>query len=127
MGKRFTAGRVEWAVERFPLLKPLLKRTAGVLSGGEQQILAVARGLATEPKLLMVDELSLGLSPKAMSDVLQALVDACSTQGTSLLLVDQNVHAMVDVADRLYVLKSGVTKEVDPSTIRWSDDWLEAI
>jgi branched-chain amino acid transport system ATP-binding protein len=125
VGARLTSARLDWIVDEFPILRDQLNRPAGLLSGGQQQILAVARGLVSNPKLLMVDELSLGLSPKAVSDTIGTLVSVCQQSGTALLLVDQNVHLLAGVCDRMYVLKSGRATEVDPHNVQWSDDWLE--
>ncbi len=90
----------------FPRLTERLKQKAGSLSGGEQQMLAIARALMAEPKLLLVDELSLGLMPKiidACYDALQKLRD----QGVSIVLVEQSTDRIVEFADRLCVLESG--------------------
>lgn len=93
----------------FPQLQPLLPRKAGLLSGGEQQMLAVARGLMAQPRLLMVDELSLGLSPRSVRDVLGAVLAACRERDVALLMVDQNLRSLSAHCDRLYVLAEGAT------------------
>jgi branched-chain amino acid transport system ATP-binding protein len=93
----------------FPVLTRMLDRRAGLLSGGEQQMLAIARGLMAQPRLLMVDELSLGLAPRAVVDVLGAVLSACREQGIALLIVDQNLRALAANCDRVYVLSGGVT------------------
>jgi ABC-type branched-chain amino acid transport systems, ATPase component len=90
----------------FPALKDKLTREAGTLSGGEQQMVAIGRGLMAKPKLLMVDELSLGLAPKVV-DRLVDVVQGINRDGTSLLLVEQDVLVALDVADRAYVLENG--------------------
>lgn len=90
----------------FPALKDKLAREAGTLSGGEQQMVAIGRGLMAKPKLLMVDELSLGLAPKVV-DRLVDVVQGINKDGTSLLLVEQDVLVALDVADRAYVLENG--------------------
>lgn len=90
----------------FPALKDKLAREAGTLSGGEQQMVAIGRGLMAKPKLLMVDELSLGLAPKVV-DRLVDVVQGINRDGTSLLLVEQDVLVALDVADRAYVLENG--------------------
>jgi len=92
--------------ERFPLLKERGRQAAGTLSGGEQQILAIGRALMARPRLLMLDEPSMGLAPRMVSqvyDILQGLKRA----GTTILLVEQNARAALKVADRGYVLETG--------------------
>lgn len=93
-------------MEYFPALADKLKREAGTLSGGEQQMVAIARGLMSRPRLLMVDELSLGLAPNTAERLLQVLRDI-SRQGTAMLLVEQDVVLALEVADRGYVLENG--------------------
>jgi branched-chain amino acid transport system ATP-binding protein len=103
---RLGRGTVDAAVTLMPELKPLLSRRAGLLSGGEQQMLALARALAGEPKLLVCDELSLGLAPLIVERLLAALRDA-SASGVAVLLVEQKARAALAVADRAYVLSRG--------------------
>ena len=93
--------------QTFPRLAELRERRAGLLSGGEQQMLAVARGLVAEPAVLMVDELSLGLSPKASTDIGRALVDTARSDERALLLVDQNTTLLNEPCDRIYVVSGG--------------------
>lgn len=93
-------------VEYFPALADKMKRDAGTLSGGEQQMVAIGRGLMSRPRLLMVDEPSLGLAPNTVERLLQVLRDICQ-QGTSMLLVEQDVLLALEVADRGYVLENG--------------------
>ncbi len=106
-GRNPTPADIQAVLGFLPLLSPLLDRKAGLLSGGEQQMLAIGRGLMADPRLMMVDELSLGLSPKATIDVLNALISAARRRSMSLLLVDQTVRLLVDVCDRMIVLKHG--------------------
>jgi branched-chain amino acid transport system ATP-binding protein len=92
--------------ERFPLLRERAHQPAGTLSGGEQQILAISRAMMAKPQLLMLDEPSMGLSPRNVQlvyDILQELKD----QGTTLLLVEQNARAALKLADRGYVIETG--------------------
>lgn len=96
-------GRV---LDYFPALRDKLKREAGTLSGGEQQMVAIGRGLMARPKLLMVDELSLGLAPKVV-DRLIDVVREINQAGTALFLVEQDVLVALDVAGRAYVLENG--------------------
>src|SRR5712675_1128097 len=93
-------------LDHFPALKDKLAREAGTLSGGEQQMVAIGRGMMARPKLLMVDELSLGLAPK----VVERVIDVARTinrDGTSILLVEQDVLVALEAADRGYVLEDG--------------------
>ncbi len=90
----------------FPVLKERRAQMAGSLSGGEQQMCAMARALVAAPKLLMVDEMSLGLAPTMVDRLLDVLVDIRS-KGVTILLVEQDVHAAFEVADRAYVMESG--------------------
>ncbi|TMC35288.1 MAG: ABC transporter ATP-binding protein [Chloroflexi bacterium] len=93
-------------IEYFPALRDKLKREAGTLSGGEQQMVAIGRGLMARPRLLMVDELSLGLAPKIVDRLIEA-VKEINAAGTALLLVEQDVLVALDVAQRAYVLENG--------------------
>jgi branched-chain amino acid transport system ATP-binding protein len=100
-------------LEMFPKLGPLLGRRAGQLSGGEQQMLTICRGLIARPKLLMVDELSLGLSPLATHEAIQGLLRAARQLELAVLVVDQNVRSLSRVCDRLYVLVDGRTRHME--------------
>ncbi len=90
----------------FPALKDKLSRDAGTLSGGEQQMVAIGRGMMARPKLLMVDELSLGLAPNVVERLID-VVQQIHRDGTALLLVEQDVLVALDVANRAYVLENG--------------------
>jgi branched-chain amino acid transport system ATP-binding protein len=103
-GRRGQMGRV---LELFPELVPLTSRKAGLLSGGQQQMLAIARGLVAEPRLLVVDEMSLGLAPVIVQRLLTLLRDVVTETGTAVLLVEQHVHLALELADRAYVLNHG--------------------
>ena len=93
--------------ERFPVLREKWSTAAGFLSGGEAQQLAIARALMSKPRLLMMDEPSLGLAP-VLVDVVFELIESLRAQGRTLLIVEQNVGRVLEVADRAYVLRSGV-------------------
>ncbi len=94
------------AVEVFPRLAERFGQIAGTLSGGEQQMLAIGRGLMAEPRLLILDEPSLGLSPILVEEVF-ALIRRLHEQGLAILLVEQNVFQSLELADRAYVLENG--------------------
>lgn len=98
--------RLERMVEHFPLLTSHLGKLAGMLSGGEQQVLAIARAMMAEPKLLMVDEPSLGLAPQMVESVYDLLVQIAGA-GTAVLLVEQNVTLAFEITARAYVLQQG--------------------
>jgi branched-chain amino acid transport system ATP-binding protein len=93
-------------LELFPLLRQRLTQAAGSLSGGEQQMLAIARGLLSRPKLLVIDELSLGLAPKILDLLFPVLVDL-NRDGLSILLVDQMASYALQVTHRTYVMENG--------------------
>jgi len=97
---------LEYVFELFPVLKERKNQLAGTLSGGEQQMLAVARGLMSSPDLLMLDEPSLGLAPKIVVKILE-IVRQLHRQGITILLVEQNVHSALNLCDRGYVLENG--------------------
>jgi branched-chain amino acid transport system ATP-binding protein len=91
----------------FPILKERKEQLAGTLSGGEMQMLAIARGLMSNPALLMVDEPSLGLAPKVFAQILSVLGQINSTEGLTVLLVEQNVSKALKFSNRTYVLEVG--------------------
>lgn len=104
---RLGPGPVDEAVELFPELKALLNRPAGLLSGGEQQILTLARALAGDIRVLLADELSLGLAPMIVQRLLKAAKDAAAERGVGVLLVEQHANLALKHADRAYVLRRG--------------------
>ena len=104
---RLGPGPSDVALDLFPELRPLLGRRAGLCSGGEQQILSLARALAARPRLLLVDELSLGLAPLVVGRLLEALRAAADEDGMGVLLVEQHAGQALAVADRACVLHRG--------------------
>jgi branched-chain amino acid transport system ATP-binding protein len=117
---RVGGGDVAQALELFPELQPLMKRLAGQLSGGEQQMLTLARALSRNPDLVIADELSLGLAPLIVTRLWQALRKAADERGVGVLIVEQHIHQAMRYADRIYVLRrgavvlSGTVDEVSP-------------
>ena len=97
---------VQRILQYFPALGDKLEREAGTLSGGEQQMVAIGRGLMARPKLLMIDEPSLGLAPKVVDRVME-IVKMINQDGTAVLLVEQDVVLALEIADRGYVLENG--------------------
>jgi branched-chain amino acid transport system ATP-binding protein len=118
--------RVDKVFQRFPRLKERHLQLAGTLSGGEQQMLAIGRALMSEPKLLLLDEPSLGLSPR-MADEVFEFVSGISGQGVTVLLVEQNVHNALSVASRAYVFETGrVVAERDAAGLREDPELVSA-
>jgi branched-chain amino acid transport system ATP-binding protein len=97
---------VEYAFDTFPRLKERATQLAGTLSGGEQQMLAMARALMSQPKLLILDEPSMGLSP-VLTEVIFKVIDKVSKEGITVVLVEQNANLALQAADRGYVMDSG--------------------
>ena len=100
------AADLEMVYQQFPRLKERYKQTAGTLSGGEQQMLAMGRALMSKPKLLMLDEPSMGLAPILVEQIFE-IIQNLHNAGTTILLVEQNAQAALSVADRGYVLETG--------------------
>ena len=97
---------MDWIYSVFPRLKERRKQAAGTLSGGEQQMLAIGRGLMSQPKLVMFDEPSLGLAPIIVTEIFR-IIEMLRTQGVTILLVEQNVKQTLSICDRAYILENG--------------------
>ena len=118
---------MENALNMFPALRPLIGRRAGLLSGGEQQMLAMARGLASEPKVLLVDEMSLGLAPIIVERMLPIVREIADKTGAGVLMVEQHVGLALSVADRGYVMAHGeLTMEGSAKELQANRALLEA-
>ncbi len=125
-GKRARTARDE-AMDRFPELAGRLDQPAGTLSGGEQQMLALARVMMTEPKLLLIDELALGLAPKSV-DRLMAIVREVNRQGTTVVIVEQSVNRAMSLAERAYFLERGEVRFAGPiAELLQRDDLLRPV
>jgi branched-chain amino acid transport system ATP-binding protein len=107
--------------ERFPILKERQKQVAGTLSGGEQQMLAMSRALMSHPKLLLLDEPSMGLSPLYVNTIFD-MIRTINEEGTTVLLVEQNAKKALSIADRAYVLEIGKIAKTGTGAELLSDD-----
>jgi branched-chain amino acid transport system ATP-binding protein len=105
---------LEYVFELFPRLEERKKQLAGTMSGGERKMLAIARGIMSNPTLMLVDEPSLGLQPNLVYDVFDALL-TLRDEGVTILLVEQNVNATLDITDRAYILEQGKIVMEGPS------------
>ena len=124
---RRAVGRIDGVLDHFPALRPLLARRAGLLSGGEQQMLALAGALVGRPRLLVVDEMSLGLSPLVVERLLPLVRTIAEERSMAVLLVEQHVTMALEVADRGYVLSNGrVTRQGSAAELAGDRQVLEA-
>jgi branched-chain amino acid transport system ATP-binding protein len=98
---------LDWIYEIFPILETRQNQQAGTLSGGEQQMLLIARALMSQPKLLLIDELSLGLAPLLVQNLFKTLKQLYESTGVAIMLVEQNVRMALELADRGYVIEGG--------------------
>ncbi len=123
--KSLTAVAHERVMELFPRLQERRKQVAGYLSGGEQQMLAIGRALMSSPKLLVLDEPSLGLAPMLVEQIRDIIVDI-NTQGTSVLLIEQNAMMALSIAHYGYIMETGkVVMDGDPKRLLADDDVRE--
>jgi len=123
--KQDLARRKEWIYELIPRLKDLRQRVSGYLSGGEQQMLLVARALMARPAVMLIDEPSLGLSPQMVESIYD-LLRRCSADGTAMLVVEQNAHAALELADFAYVMEGGrIVLEGTAAELARNDDVRE--
>lgn len=121
------AARIDSVLEQFPILAERRAQLAGTLSGGQQQMLALARALMARPKLLMIDELSLGLAPVVVAELLDVVVRLRS-EGVGIVVVEQQVDLALDVADRAYFLERGQVRFAGPADeLRGRTDLLRAV
>ena len=127
-GKRSDqAAGYEAALDLLPALRPLMQRRAGLLSGGEQQMLAMARALVSNPKMLLVDEMSLGLAPIIVERLLPIVRDIASETGAGVLIVEEQVHLALEVWDLAYVMSHGeIVLEGSADELLERQDLLEA-
>lgn len=116
---------LERVCDIFPRLKERMRQAAGTLSGGEQQMLAIGRGLMAEPELLILDEPSLGLSPLLVEEMF-ALIQTLNRDGLAILLVEQNVVQSLAIAHRAFVLEHGVIALSGPASQLIDDPGLKA-
>ncbi|HEY2042188.1 MAG TPA: ABC transporter ATP-binding protein [Jatrophihabitans sp.] len=107
LGARRGGKSPDQILEIFPALEPLLKRRAGLLSGGEQQMLSFGRAIASRPRVVLADEMSLGLAPVIVERMLPVLRELADQEGTAVLLVEQHIQLALAIADRGYVLNHG--------------------
>ena len=121
-GKRNGAALIDEALDLFPVLRDLLQRRAGLLSGGQRQQLAIARALITEPRLLILDEPTEGIQPSVVAEIERTILALTARGGLSVLLVEQHVGFALNAAGRYYVLASGrVTAEGSGGTTASTD------
>ena len=122
--KHAVADDLEMVFALFPLLKERVGQSAGTLSGGEQQMLAIGRALMSRPRLLLLDEPSLGLAPLMVERIFETIAEL-KRQGRTILLVEQNVHQALDIADRAYVMETGLITLDGPAAVLRHDPKVE--
>lgn len=116
--KKILKDRIEEVLDIFPALRSKLKAKSGSLSGGQQQMLAIARGLMIDPKVLLLDEPSLGLSPKIVKEVFSKIKEINEKRKTAVMVVEHNLKSLLKIADRAYLLDKGkVVAEDKPANL----------
>jgi branched-chain amino acid transport system ATP-binding protein len=114
--------RIEEAMDIFPVLRHKRKKSSGHLSGGEQQMVALARGIITDPKVLLLDEPSLGLAPKVVKEVFAKIKEINERQGMAIVIVEHNIKSLLEIIHRAYILDKGrVVREGDPVELQRND------
>jgi branched-chain amino acid transport system ATP-binding protein len=117
--------RLEWVFETFPRLAERRTQVGGTLSGGEQQMLAIGRALMARPRVLLLDEPSMGLAPMVISQIFRIVSDI-NSQGTTVLLVEQNAQQALSRSDRAYILETGVITRTGPARELLEDESIRA-
>ena len=118
--------RLALVLELFPILSDMLDRDGGALSGGQQQMLAIARGVMACPRLLMLDEPSMGLAPRAAEEIFEGIARLAESETTAMLIVEQRAHEALEICDRAYVLESGEVALEAPAQELLTDKRLAA-
>jgi branched-chain amino acid transport system ATP-binding protein len=119
--------RIEDMMKFFPVLREKKDQKSGTLSGGQQQMLAIARGLMTDPRLLLLDEPSLGLSPKLVKEVFAKIKEINEMRKMAIVVVEHNIKSLLSVADRGYVLDRGKVVAHEPAKVLEKSDILEKV
>jgi branched-chain amino acid transport system ATP-binding protein len=117
--------RLDWVLETFPRLAERRHQVGGTLSGGEQQMLAIGRALMARPRVLLLDEPSMGLAPMVISQIFQIIADI-NAQGTTVLLVEQNAQQALTRSDRAYILETGEITRTGVARDLLEDDSIRA-
>lgn len=125
--KNILKERVAEVLELFPILKEKLKEKTGNLSGGQQQMVAIARGLITDPKILLLDEPSLGLSPKIVSEVFAKIKEINERRKTTIVVVEHNLKSLLPITNRAYILDKGKLVHTGIGTEILKDNILEKV
>ncbi len=129
-GRKFASGaerreRLDWIFETFPRLAERRSQVGGTLSGGEQQMLAIGRALMARPRVLLLDEPSMGLAPMVISQIFK-IISEINAQGTTVLLVEQNAQQALSRSDRAYILETGSVTRSGPARELLADDSIRA-